>query len=142
MVSAETPMSGGVRSRRRSMPVPRWASVSLHQGQGKAPVQLDSPGWAWPPLWVRCSLVIDEIPEVPIVVAVRVELDADDTVTVGVDHREDRLRVRIERELLVRIGAVAVRAGADWRVGVRWCGAKYDGEHRARHSDDQGGDDP
>jgi hypothetical protein len=50
---------------------------------------------------VRCSLVIDEIPEVPIVVAVGVELEADDTVTVGVDHREDRLRVRIERELLV-----------------------------------------
>ena len=39
-------------------------------------------------------------------VAVRVGLEADDTVTVGVDHREDRLRVRIERELLVRVGLV------------------------------------
>jgi hypothetical protein len=91
------------------MPVPRWASVYLHQGQGEAPVRLDAHGWAWPLLCVWCSLVIDEIPEVPIVVAVGVELETDDTVTVGVDHREDRLRVRIERELLVRVGAVAVQ---------------------------------
>ena len=123
------------------MPVPRWASVYLHQDQGEAPVRLDSHGWAWPLLCVRCSLVIDEIPEVPIVVAVRVELESDDTVTVGVDHREDRLRARIERELLVGVGAVTVRAGAHWRVGVRWSGAKHDDEHRARHGDDEGGDD-
>jgi hypothetical protein len=68
---------------------------------------------------VRCSLVIDEIPEVSILVAVGVGLEADDTITVGVDHREDRLPVRIESELLIRVGAVAVRSGADWRVGVR-----------------------
>src|SRR4051794_2407674 len=67
------------------------------------------------------SLVINEVSKVPIVVAVRIEHEADDSVVVRVNDREDGLRVRIERELLVGITSVAVGAGAYLRMGVCGC---------------------